>query len=202
MERSTLLRLLVQQFRGGGPPPSAPAKRTDRLKAPNLTRHRCQAERHQNEAHLGTGLLLIQRAQRFSSFTLPDAREIFVASEPWMQLVLQILLLISTLWHDMVQATITASYCLQSQLLTAHLKALRKRLLLRTCDPLDWMRVSFYALLSPLQGISNTEVFLGETLFGLCDKAVKRRAVTSPLCRTLRITFSPEIFWYWKCPMR
>lgn len=53
---------------------------------------------------------------------------------------LKILLLFSTLWHDMVQATITASYCLQSQLLTSHLYFLRKKLLQHSLQPLDFMR--------------------------------------------------------------
>lgn len=55
-------------------------------------------------------------------------------------------LLFSTLWHDMVQATITASYCMQSQLLTSHLHFLRKKLLQHSLQPLDFMRVSFHLL--------------------------------------------------------
>ncbi|XP_061382326.1 uncharacterized protein LOC116765319 [Danaus plexippus] len=53
---------------------------------------------------------------------------------------LKILLIISTLIHDMVQATVITSYCLQAQLLQAHLMFLKERLLNRTITPLNWMR--------------------------------------------------------------
>ncbi|XP_045510767.1 uncharacterized protein LOC123705792 isoform X1 [Colias croceus] len=55
-------------------------------------------------------------------------------------LVLKILLIICTLIHDMVQATVITSYCLQAQLLQAHLMFLKERLLNRTISPLNWMR--------------------------------------------------------------
>lgn len=42
----------------------------------------------------------------------------------------------------MVQATIITSYCLQAQLLQAHLVFLKERLLNKTITPLNWMRVS------------------------------------------------------------
>lgn len=57
-----------------------------------------------------------------------------------LKISLKMLLLFSTLWHDMVQATITASYCLQSQLLTSHLHFLRKKLLQHSLSPFDFMR--------------------------------------------------------------
>ncbi|XP_045459319.1 uncharacterized protein LOC123669773 [Melitaea cinxia] len=57
-----------------------------------------------------------------------------------MILGLKILLIICTLIHDMVQATVITSYCLQAQLLQAHLMFLRERLLNRTITPLNWMR--------------------------------------------------------------
>ncbi|XP_026288080.1 uncharacterized protein LOC113213279 isoform X1 [Frankliniella occidentalis] len=57
-----------------------------------------------------------------------------------LKIALKLLLLFSTLWHDMVQATITASYCLQSQLLTSHLHFLRKKLLQHSLQPLEFMR--------------------------------------------------------------
>lgn len=63
----------------------------------------------------------------------------FSSSE--MILGLKILLIICTLIHDMVQATVITSYCLQAQLLQAHLMFLRERLLNRTITPLNWMRV-------------------------------------------------------------
>lgn len=59
-------------------------------------------------------------------------------------LSLKILLIICTLTHDMVQATIIASYCLQAQLLQAHLMFLKERLLNRNITPLNWMRVTVY----------------------------------------------------------
>lgn len=57
-------------------------------------------------------------------------------------MLLKALLIICTLIHDMVQATIITSYCLQAQLLQAHLMFLKERLLNRTITPLHWMRVS------------------------------------------------------------
>lgn len=66
---------------------------------------------------------------------------LFFDSPLELKYALTILLLFSTLWHDMVQATITASYCLQSQLLTSHLYFLRKKLLQHNLQPLDFMRV-------------------------------------------------------------
>lgn len=59
---------------------------------------------------------------------------------------LKILMIICTLIHDMVQATIITSYCLQAQLLQAHLMFLRERLLNRTMTPLNWMRVRLLVL--------------------------------------------------------
>ncbi|XP_072936537.1 nucleolar protein 10 [Epargyreus clarus] len=56
------------------------------------------------------------------------------------RLALKVLLIICTLIHDMVQATVITSYCLQAQLLQAHLMFLRERLLNRTISPLNWMR--------------------------------------------------------------
>ncbi|XP_063529178.1 uncharacterized protein LOC134740585 isoform X1 [Cydia strobilella] len=55
-------------------------------------------------------------------------------------LILKILLVACTLVHDMVQATIITSYCLQAQLLQAHLMYLKERLLNRSTTPLNWMR--------------------------------------------------------------
>jgi len=52
------------------------------------------------------------------------------------------LLVLSTLWHDMVQATLITSYCLQSQLLSLHVQSLREKLLQHIISHGDWMRVS------------------------------------------------------------
>ncbi|KAF9415061.1 hypothetical protein HW555_007217 [Spodoptera exigua] len=60
------------------------------------------------------------------------------------RMALKVLLIICTLIHDMVQATIITSYCLQAQLLQAHLMFLKERLLNRTITPLNWMRLLKY----------------------------------------------------------
>ncbi|XP_063972593.1 uncharacterized protein LOC135160208 isoform X2 [Diachasmimorpha longicaudata] len=52
----------------------------------------------------------------------------------------KVLLIICTLWHDMVQGTIITSYCLQGQLLVAHLNFLKAKLLQNTLPALDWMK--------------------------------------------------------------
>lgn len=59
-------------------------------------------------------------------------------------LALKVLLIACTLVHDMVQATVVTSYCLQAQLLQAHLMFLKERLLNRTITPLNWMRVNYH----------------------------------------------------------
>ncbi|CAH0725785.1 unnamed protein product, partial [Brenthis ino] len=61
-------------------------------------------------------------------------------SSPEVILGLKILLIFCTLIHDMVQATVITSYCLQAQLLQAHLVCLDERLINKTITPLNWMR--------------------------------------------------------------
>ncbi|KAK2575873.1 hypothetical protein KPH14_007244 [Odynerus spinipes] len=56
------------------------------------------------------------------------------------KIALKVLLIVCTLWHDMVQGTIITSYCLQGQLLMAHLYFLRGKLLQHTLPPIDWMK--------------------------------------------------------------
>ncbi|XP_071874494.1 uncharacterized protein isoform X1 [Bombus fervidus] len=56
------------------------------------------------------------------------------------KITMKVLLIVCTLWHDMVQGTIITSYCLQGQLLLAHLYFLRGKLLHHTLAPIDWMR--------------------------------------------------------------
>lgn len=56
------------------------------------------------------------------------------------KIFLEIILIISTLWHDMVQATIITSYCLQVKLLSSSLFFLRGKLLQHTIQPLTWVR--------------------------------------------------------------
>lgn len=72
--------------------------------------------------------------------------KIFFYSPYQVKIILKILLIICTLWHDMVQGTIITSYCLQGQLLIAHLYFLRGKLLQHTLPPIDWMKVcKFYS---------------------------------------------------------
>lgn len=52
------------------------------------------------------------------------------------------LLILCTLWHDMVQATVISNYCLQAQLLTSYVQFLRQKLLQSRTEPVKWMRVS------------------------------------------------------------
>lgn len=66
----------------------------------------------------------------------------FNRSSSGMTTLLKGLLVLSTLWHDMVQATLITSYCLQSQLLSLHVQSLRKKLLQYVISHGDWMRVS------------------------------------------------------------
>ncbi|XP_017769853.1 PREDICTED: uncharacterized protein LOC108557720 [Nicrophorus vespilloides] len=57
-----------------------------------------------------------------------------------MVLLIKILLVICTLWHDMVQAIIILNYCLQAQLLTAYLSFLRAKLIQQPLLPTEWMK--------------------------------------------------------------
>lgn len=56
------------------------------------------------------------------------------------EIILKVLLIVCTLWHDMIQGTIITSYCLQGQLLLAHLYFLRGKLLHHTLASIDWMK--------------------------------------------------------------
>nr|CAD7257455.1 unnamed protein product [Timema shepardi] len=56
---------------------------------------------------------------------------------------LKVLLILSTLWHDTVQAMIITSYCLQGQLLATHVHLLKEKLLQSVMSPVEWMRLSF-----------------------------------------------------------
>lgn len=60
---------------------------------------------------------------------------------------MKILLVVCTLLHDMVRATIISNYCLQAQLLTSYAYFLREKLLQHRVQPIEWMRVGiFYGL--------------------------------------------------------
>ncbi|CAL1681450.1 unnamed protein product [Lasius platythorax] len=65
----------------------------------------------------------------------------WVENSPYqVRMMLKVLLVICTLWHDMIQGTIITSYCLQGQLLMSHLYFLRGKLLQHILLPIDWMR--------------------------------------------------------------
>lgn len=53
---------------------------------------------------------------------------------------LKALLIVCTLWHDMIQATIISNYCLQAQLLTSYVQFLKAKLIQQPVDPIQWMR--------------------------------------------------------------
>ncbi|RZC43109.1 uncharacterized protein BDFB_000804, partial [Asbolus verrucosus] len=53
---------------------------------------------------------------------------------------LKILMVVCTLWHDVVQATIISNYCLQAQLLTTYIQFLQEKLLQYPVQPLEWIR--------------------------------------------------------------
>lgn len=57
---------------------------------------------------------------------------------------LKVLLIVCTLFHDIVQATIISNYCLQAQLLTSYAGFLREKLIQCRVDLMKWMRVSIY----------------------------------------------------------
>ncbi|KAL6432901.1 hypothetical protein ACFW04_006327 [Cataglyphis niger] len=65
----------------------------------------------------------------------------WVENSPYqLKTTLKVLLVVCTLWHDMIQGTIITSYCLQGQLLMSHLYFLRGKLLQHILLPIDWMR--------------------------------------------------------------
>lgn len=57
---------------------------------------------------------------------------------------LKVMLVVSTLWHDMIQATVITSYSMQAQLLTSYLNFLRAKLLQYSMQPIDWMKVTIH----------------------------------------------------------
>nr|CAI5833691.1 unnamed protein product [Callosobruchus analis] len=59
----------------------------------------------------------------------------------WGLWLMKILLVMCTLAHDMVQATIISNYCLQAELLTNYALFLKEKILQQSVVPLEWMRV-------------------------------------------------------------
>ncbi|XP_022901795.1 uncharacterized protein [Onthophagus taurus] len=55
-------------------------------------------------------------------------------------LILKLLLVLSTLCHDVVQATVISNYCLQAQLLTNYVRFLKEKLLQHSVLAMEWMR--------------------------------------------------------------
>ncbi|KAB0791470.1 hypothetical protein PPYR_08921 [Photinus pyralis] len=53
---------------------------------------------------------------------------------------MKVMLIVGTLWHDIIQATVISSYCLQAQLLTSYLHFLRSKLLQHPIQSIEWMR--------------------------------------------------------------
>ncbi|KAK9888755.1 hypothetical protein WA026_000980 [Henosepilachna vigintioctopunctata] len=80
---------------------------------------------------------------------------------------LKVLLVVSILWHDMVEAIIISNYCLQSQLLMSYVFFLRERLLQHAIEPIKWMREieEFKKMLQYL----NSEVAKSVSLFTLIN---------------------------------
>jgi len=55
-------------------------------------------------------------------------------------MLMKVLLIICTLWHDMIQATVISNYCLQAQLLSSYIYFLKAKLLQNPVQPVEWMR--------------------------------------------------------------
>ncbi|KAK6637175.1 hypothetical protein RUM44_007589 [Polyplax serrata] len=72
---------------------------------------------------------------------LKDKDQIFqwLYSDLW-KFLLQVALVVTIVWQDVIQATIIANYCLQVQLLTSSLHFLREKLIQHTIQPLSWIR--------------------------------------------------------------
>lgn len=60
------------------------------------------------------------------------------------------MLIVGTLWHDMIQATVITSYSMQAQLLTSYLNFLRAKLLQYSMQPIDWMKVMIHQKNTPI----------------------------------------------------
>ncbi|XP_067007569.1 uncharacterized protein GrlHz isoform X2 [Anabrus simplex] len=63
------------------------------------------------------------------------------SSAKW-KVFLKVLLVISTLCHDMAQTILITSYCLQGQLLRSYLHFLGAKMLQHSMLPLDWLRAA------------------------------------------------------------
>ncbi|XP_049821827.1 uncharacterized protein LOC126265241 isoform X2 [Aethina tumida] len=59
---------------------------------------------------------------------------------PYVGTIMKVMLIVCTLWHDIVQASVISNYCLQAHLLTCNLHFLRQKLLQYPIRPLEWMR--------------------------------------------------------------
>lgn len=54
--------------------------------------------------------------------------------------VMKALLVLCTLWHDVIQATVISNYCLQSQLLTSYIHFLREKLIQNLSQLAEWIK--------------------------------------------------------------
>lgn len=59
---------------------------------------------------------------------------------PVVLIMMKILLVISTLWHDVIQATVISNYCLQAQLLSSYLHFLKQKLIQNLTHLTEWVK--------------------------------------------------------------
>lgn len=55
-------------------------------------------------------------------------------------MLMKILLAMSTLWHDVIQATVISNYCLQAQLLTSYIQFLREKIVQNSAQLVEWIK--------------------------------------------------------------
>ncbi|XP_044739781.1 uncharacterized protein LOC123301098 isoform X2 [Chrysoperla carnea] len=82
---------------------------------------------------LEEGNITFQWIQTRFYFMIPTYSTLLIST-------LKILTVICTFLHDMAQALVICSYCIQAQLLKSHLHFLRARLMQHFLSPLEWMR--------------------------------------------------------------
>ncbi|KRT79132.1 hypothetical protein AMK59_6415, partial [Oryctes borbonicus] len=77
-------------------------------------------------------------------------------------IIMKVLLIVSTLWHDVIQATVISNYCLQSQLLTSYIFFLKEKLIQNLTQLTEWIKdvEEFKKLLCFLNGKLSASVCL------------------------------------------
>ncbi|XP_050307989.1 uncharacterized protein LOC126744571 [Anthonomus grandis grandis] len=58
----------------------------------------------------------------------------------WVEITMKTLLVICTICHDIIQASVISNYCLQVQLLKTYVQYMREMMLQQFLKPLDWIR--------------------------------------------------------------